>query len=741
MSGGSLQTLNTVPVHSLYVRDILDKETAKENEKEIQLVKSKQVTKSIIEEERLQVAYSGHQSLQLEEQILSYMESLESMLGQHIRSHLSKLQYMDSFPAYHVSNLCHFSTKIIMDIEKSEEKEMELKMLTEKFIVQQHQSVTEIRNQKQLIMSRCSTNEILSKVKDSVWTNTKNYPEILLKLSILLEQDNFLSIFLKDILGNLDKKRPVWSENTLNVFSLLINYGGPKTVTLIRKNFGGPHLSTIYIKSRQNIKVESILKEEAFSLAAKFYRNILKDKISLIDIIFTIAIDATPILPIIRARGNHLVGFATLNTVEVKNAEDIITAFKNRDMTTAQQTYVIVLTPLRSDIPYFILAAPPVIKGESHQTIKNLMVNSVSWGQRNGLNIYGLGADGDAKIRSYYQQRFLKKETAEKSSSCFTINRADFLYFLPRNIESSQFECPFPDPRHLIKKWRNQILNVRRFLVLGNDGVQLEHLMEIADCDSYKHKLGLWKTDIKVNDKQNVNAAVRLFQTHVQDCLEEYNEVKFRSTICYLKLGSFLYQTFFVKDIDWRMRVRHSWTVVQFLRLWRIWIDSSGYSTDKNFISDQTYNDVLIAGHSFILFSKLHFIYHREQPFEPWMWGSNACEEIFAKARCFVRTKNNFCHLEFLDICKRLQKVSELEMDPTLKTKDVSKGSHHLQQTSTSEFQKMLEEEMEKGDLLACQLAKLVGFQPNLVRNGIIKLLIKAMLTTKASKFPAIVNN
>lgn len=41
--------------------------------------------------------------------------------------------------------------------------------------------------------------------------------------------------------------------------------------------------------------------------------------------------------------------------------------------------------------------------------------------------------------------------------------------------------------------------------------VQLEHLMEMADCENYKHTLGLWKTDIKVNDKQNVNAAIRLF--------------------------------------------------------------------------------------------------------------------------------------------------------------------------------------------------------------------------------------
>lgn len=33
-----------------------------------------------------------------------------------------------------------------------------------------------------------------------------------------------------------------------------------------------------------------------------------------------------------------------------------------------------------------------------------------------------------------------------------------------------------PDWRHLIKKWRNQILNVRRVLALGKGVVQIEHL-------------------------------------------------------------------------------------------------------------------------------------------------------------------------------------------------------------------------------------------------------------------------
>ena len=282
--------------------------------------------------------------------------------------------------------------------------------------------------------------------------------------------------------------------------------------------------------------------------------------------------------------------------------------------------------------------------------------------------------------------------------------------------------CPFPDPRHLIKKLRNQILNVRRLLIIGNYAVQLDDLMELADCSRYKHKLGLWKTDIRVNDKQNVNAAIRLFDPKVQECLNDLNPEKYVGIVTYLKLGTLLHKLYFAKDVTVNERIKYAWTLVQFLRFWKIWISKSGYSAEKKFISDQTFKDIQIAGHSFILFSKLHFTHHKTQPFEPWVWGSNACEEVFAKARCYVRTKNNFCHSEFLDICKRLQKVSETERNPHLKTTAAgTETSSEKYVIDISDFDTVLKEEMMKGDFSACELAVAVGFHSDLIKEGIIE--------------------
>ena len=62
-----------------------------------------------------------------------------------------------------------------------------------------------------------------------------------------------------------------------------------------------------------------------------------------------------------------------------------------------------------------------------------------------------------------------------------------------------------PDWRHLIKKWRNQLLNTKKILLMRKNLVIMEHLMEIYE--TYKLESGLWKCDVFVHDKQNVDAA------------------------------------------------------------------------------------------------------------------------------------------------------------------------------------------------------------------------------------------
>lgn len=72
----------------------------------------------------------------------------------------------------------------------------------------------------------------------------------------------------------------------------------------------------------------------------------------------------------------------------------------------------------------------------------------------------------------------------------------------------------FADWRHLMKKWRSQILNVRHVLVLGKGVVQMEHLMKTYEMNRIRS--GLWKSDVFVKDKENVDAALRILQDEVR---------------------------------------------------------------------------------------------------------------------------------------------------------------------------------------------------------------------------------
>jgi hypothetical protein len=61
-------------------------------------------------------------------------------------------------------------------------------------------------------------------------------------------------------------------------------------------------------------------------------------------------------------------------------------------------------------------------------------------------------------------------------------------------------------------------------------------------------------------------------------------------------------------------------------------------------------------------------------PFNPSNWGSNSCEELFAKARCFLRHKCNCSHVEFLHICSRILNVAIAEMHVDLSTRKKKKA-------------------------------------------------------------------
>ena len=55
---------------------------------------------------------------------------------------------------------------------------------------------------------------------------------------------------------------------------------------------------------------------------------------------------------------------------------------------------------------------------------------------------------------------------------------------------------------------------MRRVLVLAKGVVQMEHLMKTYEMNRIRS--GLWKSDVFVKDKENVDAALRILQDEVR---------------------------------------------------------------------------------------------------------------------------------------------------------------------------------------------------------------------------------
>lgn len=506
--------------------------------------------------------------------------------------------------------------------------------------------------------------------------NTRQHlPEIAIKLAAVIENQGeksttLLSIF-SDLLTNNIKETKRWNDDTKSLFAVVLDYGGPALLRIIREKIGGPSLQTAYVTARSKFLTPTKLEENTFVKAASFYDRIKYHGP------FIIAIDATAILPCIRVKGNKLIGIATEEDIIVKTAQDIIDITGNESMEKARLANAFVLTPLKEHVPSFVLAVSAAVKGQNFETVANWFNSAIKWGAQQNLKILGIGADGDSKFRKYYFERFFKRR--ERLHNVISIPHKGF-NFVSVVEDINGLTVPtlmFPDWKHLIKKWRNQILNVRRVLVLGNGFVMIEDLMRLYE--GKKLASGLWKSDVFVRDRQNVDAALRILQPQVRQCLQEWNDRRTEAIRIYLKIGYNMMRGYTEDGLSVKERAKLAWTAVCFVRLWKAWIDMSSYTIESSFISLQTYNDMILAGHTLVVSMKLFAEHFPDEHFHPKVFGSDSCERLFARLRGFYRGKSNLCMLDILDICGRILKLEEL------KYKDVSQEETPMSWSSTTE--------------------------------------------------------
>ena len=192
---------------------------------------------------------------------------------------------------------------------------------------------------------------------------------------------------------------------------------------------------------------------------------------------FMFSVDATTIIPALRIRSNQIIGYATNEKVVASTAEEIINIVVNGPKyLKAKQANLFLLSPFEENIPCCIIAISPVLKGETSKTVQNWFETARKYGRCYELDLIGVGADGDGKVRKYYKEEFTDQSKRDKS-----IKIEGLVYVSTLSEEGGKLlpSAPYPDWKHIIKKWRNQLLNAIRLLVIGSHAIKLEYLMEI----------------------------------------------------------------------------------------------------------------------------------------------------------------------------------------------------------------------------------------------------------------------
>ena len=120
-----------------------------------------------------------------------------------------------------------------------------------------------------------------------------------------------------------------------------------------------------------------------------------------------LAVDATPVIPAVKVRGNRIYGIAKDDLI-VHKAEDIIKIAVDKSLPKTKLVNAFVLALIYVSNPFYVLALSPVKEGETSETVVYWCKEAVRMGLHNNIHIIGIRADGDSKFRKFFLDKCSK---------------------------------------------------------------------------------------------------------------------------------------------------------------------------------------------------------------------------------------------------------------------------------------------------------------------------------------------
>ncbi|KAL6306598.1 hypothetical protein BKA93DRAFT_885233 [Sparassis latifolia] len=203
------------------------------------------------------------------------------------------------------------------------------------------------------------------------------------------------------------------------------------------------------------------------------------------------------------------------------------------------------------------------------------------------------------------------------------------------------------DPKHGSKTMRNNAFSGAILLILGNEPVMYPLFRKIAFEDG-----PLFRRDVEKIDRQDDNAACRLFAADTVQWLTEHNVDEHLGVIVYLFVFGELMDAYLSRHLSHIERIRLALRAFFFMDMWESFLERAGYSKAKHFISPQARAIVGILIRGII---QLVYVYrdhlNGRYPLMPWLLTTETCEHVFGLCRVIVK---DFTMLDFVYMVPKL---------------------------------------------------------------------------------------
>jgi len=266
------------------------------------------------------------------------------------------------------------------------------------------------------------------------------------------------------------------------------------------------------------------------------------------------------------------------------------------------------------------------------------------WDIINGLldhdiKVVSYAADGST-VEQTIQTLLEKKAT---SMSTFTIKhpvegREDIKLTIPffRNQPIANIQ----DSKHLLKTFRNNLYSGARLLTFPDS---VAHYGQVRTM-GFSSDSPLFRRDVEKVDRQDDNAATRLFSADSLEWLKKHNPDHL-GLIIYLFVFGELIDAYQNRFISINTRVRMVLRACFFLELWVLFLNTAGYPKEKHFISHQCADIAHITIEGFLKLVKIYRDHvGKRRPFLPWLLSTEVVEHVFGVCRQIIK---DFTMLDF----------------------------------------------------------------------------------------------